>query len=94
MGSFKKDAKDTGLGLIEAMQDRWHDFTQFLREAWILLLLLFVGLGITWWFIDPPPPRHVILATGSAGGEYQALGEKYAKFFAKRHITLELLSTF
>ena len=93
MGSFKKDAKDTGLGLIEAMQDRWHDFTQFLREAWILLLLLFVGLGITWWFIDPPPPRHVILATGSAGGEYQAIGEKYAKFFAKRHITLELLST-
>ena len=55
--------------------------------------MLLTGLAITWWFIDPPPPKHVILATGSVGGEYQALGEKYAEFFAKKHITLELLST-
>ncbi len=93
MGSFKKDVKDTSLGFIEAMQDRWNDLTQFIREAWILLLVLFVSLGTTLWFIDPPPPRHVILATGSVGGEYQALGEKYAEFFAKRHITIELLPT-
>jgi hypothetical protein len=93
MGRFNKDAKDAEPGFIEVMQDRWYDFVQFLREAWILLLLLFVGLVITWWFIDPPPPRHVILATGSAGGEYQALGKQYAEFFAKRHITLELLPT-
>jgi len=93
MGRFNKDAKDAEPGFIEVMQDRWYDFVQFLREAWILLLLLFVGLVITWWFIDPPPPRHVILATGSAGGEYQALGKQYAEFFAKRRITLELLPT-
>ena len=93
MGSFKKDLKDTGLGLLEASKDNWNDFVQFLHEAWVLLLLLFLGLVTTWWFVDPPPPRHVILATGSAGGEYEALGKKYAAYFAKRHITLELLPT-
>ena len=93
MGSFHQNLKDTGLGIVEAAQEYWHDFILFMREAWILLSLLFVGLAITWWFIDPPPPKHVILATGSVGGEYQALGEKYAEFFAKKHITLELLPT-
>ena len=93
MGSFDQNLKDTGLGILEAAQEQWFDFIQFMREVWILLLLLFVGLAVTWWFIDPPPPKHVILATGSVGGEYQALGEKYAKFFAKKHITLELLPT-
>ncbi len=93
MESFNKNLKDTSLGLLEATQEYWNDFIQFMREAWILLLLLFVGLVITWWFIDPPPPKHVILATGSVGGEYQVLGKKYAEFFAKKGITLELLPT-
>ena len=93
MASIHQNLKDTGLGILEAAQEYWYDFIQFIREAWLLLLLLLTGLAITWWFIDPPPPKHVILATGSVGGEYQALGEKYAEFFAKKHITLELLST-
>jgi TRAP-type uncharacterized transport system substrate-binding protein len=93
MASIHQNLKDTGLGILEAVQEYWYDFIQFIREAWLLLLLLFTGLAITWWFIDPPPPKHVILATGSVGGEYQALGEKYAEFFAKKHITLELLPT-
>ncbi len=93
MGSIKKDVKDAGLGLLEAGYEYWNDFVQFMQEAWSLLLLLFIGLAITWWFIDPPPPKHVILATGSVGGEYQALGKQYADFFAKKGITLELLPT-
>ena len=93
MGSFKEDAKDAGLGFIEAAQDYWGDFVQFLQEAWLVLLFLFASLVITWLFIDPPPPRHVVLATGSTGGEYEALGKKYAAFFAKNGITLELFPT-
>jgi len=93
MGSFKQNLKDTSLGLTEAAQEHWNDFVQFMREAWILLLLLGAGLVATWWFIDPPPPKHVVLATGSAGGEYEELGKKYAAYFAKRGITLELLPT-
>ena len=49
-------------------------------------------IGI-WWYADPPPPNHVQLATGSAGGSYEALGKKYAEYFAKKGVTLELVPT-
>jgi TRAP-type uncharacterized transport system substrate-binding protein len=93
MGSIKQDIKETYLGIYETVQEKWVDFTQFLREAWPLLLFLFIGLIGAWLYADPPPPRHVILATGAPGGSYDALGKKYAAFFAKKGITLELLAT-
>jgi TRAP-type uncharacterized transport system substrate-binding protein len=93
MGSVKQDIKETFLGIYETAQDKLSDFTQFLKEAWpLLLFLLIVLLGI-WWYADPPPPRHVLMATGQPGGSYDVLGKKYAAFFAKKGITLELLST-
>ena len=93
MGSIKQDIKETYLGLIETTQEKWGDFTQFLTEAWPLLLFLLAVLLGVWWYADPPPPRNVILATGSSGGSSDALGKKYAEFFEKKGITLELLAT-
>ena len=93
MGSIKQDIKETYLGLIETTQEKWGDFTQFLTEAWPLLLFLLAVLVGVWWYADPPPPRNVILATGSPGGSSDALGKKYAEFFEKKGITLELLAT-
>jgi len=93
MGSFKEDLKETFLGLSEAAQDRWADFTQFLREAWPLLALLLTILMGIWWYADPPPPRHVLMATGSVGSSDEALGKKYVEFFKEKGITLELVPT-
>jgi TRAP-type uncharacterized transport system substrate-binding protein len=93
MGSIKQDIKETCLGVYETAQEKWGDFTQFLREAWPLLLLLSLGLMGVWWYADPPPPRHVVMATGQPGGYYDVLGRKYAAFFEKKGITLELLAT-
>jgi len=93
MGSFKQDFDETFLGLLESARNKWSDFTQFLQETWpllILLLLIFIGV---WWFVDPPPPNRVQLATGSVGGSYEALGKKYAEYFKKKGVTLELLNT-
>ena len=93
MGSFKQNVKETFLGFSESVQEKWLDFTQFLQETWpILVLLLFivVGIGI---YADPPPPRHVMMATGNIGSSNELLGKKYAEFFAKKGITLELVRT-
>lgn len=93
MASFKEKFSETILGLTETTQEIWSDFIQFLQEAWpVLVFLLCVLMGI-WWYADPPPPRHVIMATGSAGGSYEALGKQYAEFFAKKGVTLELKPT-
>jgi TRAP-type uncharacterized transport system substrate-binding protein len=93
MGSFKQDIHETLLGFSESAQERWDDFTQFLQETWPLLtFLLFILIGI-WLYADPPPPRHVLMATGSSGGSYEVLGKKYAEFFKEKGITLELVAT-
>lgn len=57
-----------------------------------MLLLLAVLMGI-WMYADPPPPNHVKLATGSAGGSYEALGKKYQEYFASKGVTLEFVPT-
>ena len=93
MGSFKQNTQETFLGLSESAHEKWTDFTQFLREAWPLLLLLLLILMGVWWYADPPPPRRVSIATGSAGGSYEILGKKYAEYFAKKGVTLDLIAT-
>ncbi len=93
MGSFKQDVRETFLGISESAQERWFDFTQFLRETWPLLILLLTLLMGIWWYADPPPPTRVLMATGSPGGSYEALGKKYAEYFAKKGVTLELVPT-
>lgn len=93
MGSFKGNAKETFLGLSESIQEWWGDFTQFTRETWpVLILLLTILMGI-WWYADPPPPRQVQIATGATGSSNELLGKRYAEFFAKKGITLELVPT-
>jgi TRAP-type uncharacterized transport system substrate-binding protein len=93
MGSFKENTRETFLGLKETITEKWFDFTQFLQEAWpVLLFLLAILMGV-WWYADPPPPRHVQMATGSPGGSYEVLGKKYAEYFATKGVTLELVPT-
>ncbi len=93
MGSIKQDIKDTFLGVSESAQEVWNDFYLFFAQAWPLLSLLVLILVGVWWYADPPPPRQVLMATGTTGGSYEILGKKYAEFFEKKGITLELVHT-
>lgn len=93
MGSIKNDITESCLGLYETALEKWRDFVQFLSETWLVLLILFMALIGIWLYVDPPPPRKVLLATGEPGGSYEKLGKEYAAFFEKKGITLELLQT-
>ena len=66
-----------------------------LRDAlkvWVPVALLGIVLCfVAWSFVEPAPPRTVIMSTGSTGGAYEAKAKRYAASFAASGITLELL---
>lgn len=54
--------------------------------------LLTLGLlAFAYWWLDPNPPRHVVLATGPAQSAYDAFGLRYVQALARYGITVELL---
>lgn len=62
------------------------------------LTLLFAALGLVLFivglkYVDPAPPRRIVIATGAAGGAYRQFGEAYKEVLAKDGITVELHET-
>lgn len=93
MGSFREDIRDQASAIREMIIDGWHDVRLFVIETWPALVLLFLILVVAIWVADPAPPRHVVMATGPAGSSNEALGKRYAAYFARQGITLELVAT-
>jgi TRAP-type uncharacterized transport system substrate-binding protein len=68
-----------------------------LRE-WLFGTVAFValGLGLLWLayaWLDPQPPRRVVLATGVERGAYDRFGQRYAALLKAHGITVELRPT-
>lgn len=64
-----------------------------LASAGPVLLLAGGLLTAAYWWLDPQPPRTVILATGPAGSAYAEFGQRYAQTLAREGITVTLLPT-
>ena len=58
-----------------------------------ILLLAIVAFVIAWHFVDPAPPKHVVIAAGPKQGAYYATAEKYVDFFKAQGITLDVRET-
>ncbi|MDB5890257.1 MAG: C4-dicarboxylate transporter substrate-binding protein [Polaromonas sp.] len=55
------------------------------------LLLAVALLALAYWWLDPNPPKRVILATGPAQSAYEEFGKRYAKALAAEGIEVALL---
>ena len=54
--------------------------------------LLTVGvIALAYWWLDPTPPKTVVLATGPAQSAYETFGRQYAQALAREGIRVELL---
>lgn len=57
-------------------------------------LLLVLGLvWLAYWWLNPNPPKRVVLATGPEQSAYDAFGQRYAQALAREGIELVLLRT-
>ena len=68
-----------------------------LREVLVsgspFVLLTVALLVLTYWWLDPNPPKRVVLATGPAQSAYDEFGKRYAEALARNGITVELLAS-
>jgi TRAP-type uncharacterized transport system substrate-binding protein len=77
------------------MSQKLRHFLLYLRDmghtVWPFLLLACLLLALAYWWLDPNPPKRVILATGPAQSAYDEFGKRYAKVLAARGIEVVLL---
>ncbi|MBN2429768.1 MAG: TAXI family TRAP transporter solute-binding subunit [Deltaproteobacteria bacterium] len=63
---------------------------QFFGPAIVLTL---IGFVVAFQFMQPAPPRQIVIATGSPSGAYYYFGKAYAEILKKNGITVEVLNT-
>ena len=72
-------------------------FRQSVRDAvatWgLALVILIVSFVVAYQFVEPAPPKRIVLATGEDGGAYQYYGEQLAAYLARECIQTELRTT-
>ena len=65
-----------------------------LSGSYGIAAVLIVGcLFAAYQFVDPAPPREIVLATGEIDGAYQSFGEQYANVLRRHGILVQLKTT-
>lgn len=57
------------------------------------IVVVAAGLIFTYQFVQPAPPKSIVLATGQDGGAYEYYGEQFAAYLETQGIEVELLET-
>lgn len=70
-----------------------HSARDFLLVVLPALVLTVAGFYVAYQFVEPAPPRHITMATGSSEGAYYHMGLRYQEILARQGIELELLET-
>lgn len=77
---------------MTASNDRADSHVWRRRAGWAgvgTLIVVGVLSGIQWW-IEPIPPRRLVMTTGAPGGIYAAIGERYREVLAREGIHVDL----
>lgn len=61
--------------------------------AWWIVLLAGIGFAVAYQFVEPAPPKKIVISTGSESGAYYQFAQRYATILAKNGITLEVRSS-
>ena len=61
-----------------------------LATAWPIILITALGFAVAYQFVQPAPPRHLTITTGSESGAYFPFAKRYAEILARSGVTLEV----
>ncbi|QDV83168.1 TAXI family TRAP transporter solute-binding subunit [Planctomycetes bacterium TBK1r] len=80
--------------LTEHFRETRRQLRGLLLKVWGggFLVVLF-GFALAWFFIQPAPPRTIVMATGSDDGAYHRFAMQYRDYLGRQGVTLELRPT-
>jgi TRAP transporter TAXI family solute receptor len=61
--------------------------------AWWIVLIVSIGFVVAYQFVEPAPPKKIVISTGASSGAYYQFAQRYAALLAKSGITLEVLAS-
>lgn len=64
-----------------------------LATAWWIVLVAGLGFVVAYQFVEPAPPKKIVMTTGGEQGAYYRFAQRYAAVLARNGIELEILSS-
>lgn len=61
--------------------------------AWWIFLIVGIGFVVAYQFVQPAPPKRIVITTGGEAGAYYQFAQRYAAILARDGITLEVKSS-
>jgi TRAP transporter TAXI family solute receptor len=58
--------------------------------AWWIILIVGIGFVVAFQFVEPAPPRTIVITTGGDSGAYYQFAQRYAGILARNGIKLEV----
>jgi len=76
--------------LRQRARERYLVWREALATSWPMLALIVAGFLLAFYFVQPAPPKTLVMSTGREDGIYHAFAKQYQDYFAKNGVTLEL----
>ena len=77
--------------MSQAFRNSLLSLRDMIVSAGPLALLPVLLLALAYWWLQPTPPKTVVLATGPAQSAYEEFGKRYQQALAVEGITVQLL---
>jgi TRAP transporter TAXI family solute receptor len=61
-----------------------------LATAWWVVMIAGIGFVVAYQFVEPAPPKKIVMTTGSDSGAYYGYAQRYATILARDGVTLEV----
>ena len=58
--------------------------------AWWIVLIAGIGFVVAYQFVEPAPPKKIVITTGGESGAYYQFAQRYATILARNGVTLEV----
>lgn len=87
MSSPKSDSPPR---LLDELRESRRDLVKTCGPA---VLVALAGFLIAFYFVEPPPSRELVIAAGSADGNYYAAAQQYAQLFEDNGVKLKIRET-